>query len=263
MFITHAQGFNGLSSKILKILKQKKIVLIEDVCESHGAYFKLKKLGTFGSISNFSFYYAHHLSTIEGGMVCTDDKNIYNLAKIIRGHGMLREVDDKNFIRSYLNKFPDLNPKFIFTHSGYNMRNNEISAIIGINQLKRIDKNILKRNKNKIKFIKLIDKEKFYTDFDLIGQSNYAFNLILKKPDNKLMNKLCNTLEKNGIEFRKGSVGGGNQLRQPYLKKIYRKNFHLNFPNTEHLHFYSMYIGNYPDLNKIDIEYICKIINSC
>ncbi len=263
LFITHAQGFNGLSSKILNILKQKKIVLIEDVCESHGAYFKLKKLGTFGSISNFSFYYAHHLSTIEGGMVCTDDKNIYNLAKIIRGHGMLREVDDKNFIRSYLNKFPDLNPKFIFTHSGYNMRNNEISAIIGINQLKRIDKNILKRNKNKIKFIKLIDKEKFYTDFDLIGQSNYAFNLILKKPDNKLMNKLCNTLEKNGIEFRKGSVGGGNQLRQPYLKKIYRKNFHLNFPNTEHLHFYSMYIGNYPDLNKIDIEYICKIINSC
>ena len=74
VFITHAQGFNGLSEKLIRVLKDKKIILLEDVCESHGASFKNKKLGTFGLISNFSFYYAHHLSTIEGGMVCTNIK---------------------------------------------------------------------------------------------------------------------------------------------------------------------------------------------
>jgi len=91
VFMTHAQGFNGLSSKLLSFLKRKKILLIEDVCESHGATFKNKKLGTFGKISNFSFYYAHHISTIEGGMVCTNDKKIYELLKILRSHGMVRE----------------------------------------------------------------------------------------------------------------------------------------------------------------------------
>ena len=84
VFITHAQGFNGLSDRILKILKKKKIALIEDVCESHGAKFKNKKLGTYGLISNFSFYYAHHLSTIEGGMICTNNKRLYELVRCCR-----------------------------------------------------------------------------------------------------------------------------------------------------------------------------------
>ena len=82
VFLTHAQGFNGLSSRLLSFLKKRKILLIEDVCESHGATFNNKKLGTFGLISNFSFYYAHHMSTIEGGMVCTNNRKIYELTKI-------------------------------------------------------------------------------------------------------------------------------------------------------------------------------------
>ena len=77
VFITHAQGFNGLDTRLLNILKSKNIALIEDVCESHGAKYKNKKLGSYGLISNFSFYYAHHLTTIEGGMICTNNKKIY------------------------------------------------------------------------------------------------------------------------------------------------------------------------------------------
>jgi len=84
VFISHIQGFNGLTNKLLKLLKRKKIILIEDVCESHGAKFNNKKLGSFGLISNFSFYYAHHMSTIEGGMICTNDVKIYNLARMLR-----------------------------------------------------------------------------------------------------------------------------------------------------------------------------------
>ena len=94
VFMTHAQGFNGLSSNLISFLKRKKILLIEDVCESHGATFKGKKLGTYGIISNFSFYYAHHMSTIEGGMICTNDKKIFHLAKILRSHGMAREIGE-------------------------------------------------------------------------------------------------------------------------------------------------------------------------
>ena len=97
VFVTHAQGFNGLDKKLLQILKKKKIHLIEDVCESHGATFNKKKLGSYGLISNFSFYYAHHLSTIEGGMVSTNDKKIYEMSRIFRSHGMLREVNNKKY----------------------------------------------------------------------------------------------------------------------------------------------------------------------
>ena len=92
VFLTHAQGFNGLSNKLLKGLKEKNIPLIEDVCESHGATFKDQRLGSFGLMSNFSYYFAHHMSTIEGGMVCTNDENIYQICRMFRSHGMVRNM---------------------------------------------------------------------------------------------------------------------------------------------------------------------------
>ena len=111
IFITHAQGFNGLNNELLKTLKKRNIHLIEDVCESHGAKFKNKKLGSYGIISNFSFYYAHHMTTIEGGMICTNNKRIYELSRVLRSHGMLRE--SKN--TTYENKLKKKISKFIST----------------------------------------------------------------------------------------------------------------------------------------------------
>ena len=105
VFLTHVQGFNGLSKKLLDFLKKKKIPLIEDVCESHGAKFLNKKLGTFGWTSNFSFYYAHHMSTIEGGMVCTNDKNAYLDLLQLRSHGMLREIKEKEKVSEKIKIF--------------------------------------------------------------------------------------------------------------------------------------------------------------
>ena len=262
VFITHAQGFNGLSDRILKILKKKKIALIEDVCESHGAKFKNKKLGTYGLISNFSFYYAHHLSTIEGGMICTNNKKIYELARMLRSHGMARESGNKKFEKNIIKKNSDLSPKFIFLHPGYNMRSNEISAVIGINQLKRLDKNNLKRVSNFKYFLSHLDKNKFLTDFNMNGNSNYAFPLILKKKSMKQRDNLEKLMTKKGIEFRRGNAGGGNQLRQPYLKKYLKKYDLKNFPNVEHVHFFGYYIGNYPSLNKKKIKKICEILNT-
>lgn len=261
VFITHVQGFNGLSERLLKILKKRNIHLIEDVCESHGATFKRKKLGTYGLISNFSFYYAHHLSTIEGGMVCTNSKKIYRIARMLRAHGMLRECGDLKYENSIIKQNPHLSPKFIFMYPGYNFRNNELNAVLGINQLKRLDKNNLKRNENLNIFLKNLN-DNYFKKYDLIGCSNYAFPLILKKRSIKNRNKLEKILIKYKIEFRRGNAGGGNQLRQPYIKK-YIKKFNKNkFKNVEHVHSYGYYIGNYPDLNKKKIVTICKILNN-
>jgi len=261
VFITHAQGFNGLNNKLLKTLKQKKVILLEDVCESHGATFNGKKLGTFGLISNFSFYYAHHMSTIEGGMISTNSKQIYNSLLMLRGHGLLRECHDLGYINKIIKSRPDLNPNFIFMNKGYNVRNNEIGGLIGLNQLKKLDSNINKRKKNFEYFIKNLDKSLYFTDFDLWGSSNYAFNLILKEKNINLINRLKTSLIKSGIEFRMGSAGGGNQLRQPYLSDIVGNKDYKKYPITEHIHFYGMYIGNYPSLKKIDIDFIIKIVN--
>jgi len=261
IFLTHAQGFNGLNDELLKIIKKKKIILIEDVCESHGATHKNKKLGTFGLISNFSFYYAHHFSTIEGGMICTNNKKIYETGKMLRGHGMLRECGNKTFEKRIIKINKDLSPKFIFLYPGFNMRNNEISAVIGLNQLKRLTKNNKLRAENFKFFLNKLDKSIFYTDFDLVGNSNYAFPLILKKIDFKLRDQLENIMKNNNIEFRRGNAGGGNQLRQPYLKKYVRWKI-KNFKNVELVHHCGYYIGNFPGIKKKTIEKLCIILNS-
>tara|TARA_B100000900_G_scaffold129230_1_gene109266 strand:- start:548 stop:1723 length:1176 start_codon:yes stop_codon:yes gene_type:complete len=262
VFLTHAQGFNGLTKELLNYLNKKKILLIEDVCESHGATFKNKKLGSFGKISNFSFYYAHHLSTIEGGMVCTNDKKIYETIKILRGHGLLRESGNKKFENKIKKKYKKLSPNFIFLYPGFNMRNNEIQAVIGINQLKRLDSNNKKRSKNFEFFLSKLNKNKFFTDYNLVGNSNYAFPLILKDKSFLKRDRFEKYLTKNKIEFRRGNAGGGNQMRQPYLKKII-KNFNFkNFKNVEHVHHFGYYIGNFPQLSKIKISKLVNIINN-
>ena len=261
VFMTHAQGFNGLTSKLVSFLKKRKVLLIEDVSESHGATFNKKKLGTFGKISNFSFYYAHHMTTIEGGMICTNDKKIYEIVKILRSHGMVRESNNSVFEKKMIKKYPKLSPKFIFLYPSYNFRNNEVGGIIGLSQLKSLDNNNKKRKENFKFFLKLIDRSKYRADFQLQGSCNYAFPVILRKKSLKSRNLFEKTLLKNKIEFRRGNAGGGNQLRQPYLQN-FSKSMNLNdFKEVEHIHFFGYYIGNYPSLSKAKIKKICNILN--
>jgi CDP-6-deoxy-D-xylo-4-hexulose-3-dehydrase len=262
VFITYVQGFNGLSKKLLSFLKKKNILLIEDVCESHGATFGKKKLGTYGLMSNFSFYYAHHMSTIEGGMISTNSKKISEILRSLRSHGMARELGNKILEKKIINKNKKLSPKFIFLYSGYNMRSNEISAVIGLNQLRTLDNNNKKRQKNLNLFLSLIDKDKYQAEFEVKGNSNYAFPVIFKKPSYDNRKIFENTLAKYNIEFRRGNAGGGNQLRQPYLKNIIKKTNFKNFPYVDHVHFFGYYIGNYPSLSLIKIKKICNILNS-
>lgn len=262
VFLTHVQGFNGLSDELLAELKKRNIPLIEDVCESHGATHNGKKAGSIGWISNFSFYYAHHMSTIEGGMICTNDAKVYQQLRMLRSHGMVREASDPAVKEAYIEEFPELNPDFIFAYSAYNVRNTELGGILGRSQLKRLDDNVIKRTNNLIYFLGKINSEKYQVNFKVDGSSNYAFNLILKEADESFVTRLMDKMRSNGIEFRRGSAGGGNQVRQPYLKGIVPKDHHLDFPNTEHVHFYGFYIGNFPDLKLNEIDEICNILNS-
>ena len=262
VFITHVQGFNALTDKLIDELKKRNIYLIEDVCESHGATHESLKAGSIGWISNFSFYYAHHMSTIEGGMICTNDDKVYQQARMLRSHGMIRESNSMDLRKEYILNYPELNPDFIFAHAAYNVRNTEIGGILGKSQLKRLDSMVLKRNQNLELFLENIDSSKFQTNFKMEGCSNYAFNLVLNESNHEYVEVLMNHMKKNGIEFRRGSAGGGNQLRQPYLRNYIPKDFHKEFPFTEHIHFFGFYIGNYPDLKKSEVLEICKIINS-
>jgi CDP-6-deoxy-D-xylo-4-hexulose-3-dehydrase len=262
VFLTHVQGFDGLTDELIAELERRKIPLIEDVCESHGATHKGVKLGSIGWMSNFSFYYAHHMSTIEGGMVCTNDSKVYQQLRMLRSHGMVRESTDPDLKAGYIAEHPDLNPDFIFAYPAHNVRNTEIGAIMGRSQLKRLDANVARRTANLHRFLARIDSTRYQTDFLLEGSSNYAFNLILKKPDDALVQRLMTTLRAAGVEFRRGSAGGGNQVRQPYLRGIVPKNHHLQFPKTDHVHFYGFYIGNFPDLRDSEVDEICDIVNA-
>jgi len=262
VFLTHVQGFNGLTDKLLAELKSRDVPLIEDVCESHGATHNKQKLGSFGWISNFSFYYAHHMSTIEGGMVSTNDDEVYQQLRMLRSHGMVREANDQNIRDEYETSNPELNPEFIFAYPAYNMRNTEIGGIMGRSQLKRLDAIIKRRTDNMLRFLDQIDSEKYRTDFEVEGSSNYAFNLILKDADDELVQRVMKKMRDSDVEFRRGSAGGGNQIRQPYLRGIVPENHHLDFPETEHVHFYGFYIGNFPDLRDEEVDNLCEILNS-
>ncbi|HXC99440.1 MAG TPA: DegT/DnrJ/EryC1/StrS aminotransferase family protein, partial [Verrucomicrobiae bacterium] len=250
VFLTHVLGYNGLTQRLLDELKTRGIPLIEDVCESHGATFKGRKLGTFGYISNFPFYYAHHMSTIEGGMICTNDATIYETARMMRSHGMVRESTSAEVKDGYRARHPDLNPEFIFAFPAYNVRSTELNAVLGRNQLKRLDANNLLRQENLKLFLDNLDSTKYRTDFETEGSCNYAFTLVLKNPDAELARKAEEAMRQAGVEFRRGTAGGGNQLRQPYARKLVGDREFEKYPEVDHVHFYGYYIGNYPDLDR-------------
>jgi len=261
IFLTHVQGFNALNWTLLGILNENRIILIEDCCESYGATFSGNKIGTFGLVSNFSFYYAHHMSTIEGGMICTDNQGVYDIVRMLRSHGMSREARSGNIRTDLEEMYKDsLTPDFIFGYPSFNFRNTEIGAVIGRNQLKRLDKNNAKRVHNFDVFLHCINSSKYKIDFDIDGNCNYAFPLILKEANVAFRDRLEIAMKDANIEFRRGSSGGGNQLRQPYLSNIDWSP--EEYPNVEHVHFFGYYIGNYPTLTDDRIMELCKFLNS-
>ena len=258
--LVHCLGFNGVSDDLIKLCREKDILLIEDCCESHGAKYGEGKVGSFGDISLFSFYFGHHITTIEGGMVCTNSDLVYDLSKLFRSHGMTREASP-HVQEQFKQYFPNLNPLFTFAVAGFNMRSTELNAVLGLEQMKRIDYNIDQRIFNLKTWLDNLDEEKFYVKFNIEGNSSFALPLILNIPDKDLLNKVCDILTEEKVEYRLGTAGGGNQAEQPYLKKIeHRIVGDLDVVN--YIHNYSLYIGNHPELNEEQIISLCKKLNN-
>lgn len=264
--LVHCLGFNAINEEIIKIAKEKNILLIEDCCEAHGATFNGQKVGTFGDISIFSFYFGHHITTVEGGMISTNNEKIYELSKLFRSHGMTREVSNETQ-KEYKNKYPNLNPLFTFAVAGFNMRSTELNAVLGIEQMNRIDSNVEKRRHNFKLWLDNLDKNKYIVEFDLGGNSNFALPLIMKPnyTDRLSINDdfsgVCDILDLNGVEYRLGTSGGGNQSLQPYLEK-YEYRVVGELTNVNYVHSNSLYIGNHTDLNDEQIINLCKILNN-
>lgn len=259
IFLTHVLGVNALTDELIELCKEKNILLIEDVCESHGTTFKGQKVGSIGFASNFSFYFAHHMSTIEGGMICTNDEHFYQVCRALRSHGMMREMTDNNFKQQIIDANPDLNKDFIFIRPSHNFRSTELNAVIGLSQLKKLDANNINRVNNFNYFIERLDSNKYITDLEIKGQCNYAFIVILKEPSFELRDKVEKTLNENGIEFRRGLSGGGSQIRQPFFKGQFNYD---EFKNVDHVHHFGWYIGNYPTLEQEKIDKLLNILNN-
>jgi CDP-6-deoxy-D-xylo-4-hexulose-3-dehydrase len=261
IFLTHVLGINGLTDELIQLCNENNILLIEDVCESHGTTFKGQKVGTYGFASNFSFYFAHHMSTIEGGMICTNDEKFYQICRALRSHGMMREMTNDKMKQEIIDANPDLNPDFIFIRPAHNFRSTEINAVIGLSQIKKLDSNNSHRIDNFKYFMERLNPNKYHTDIEMDGQCNYAFIIVLKEGNFETRNKLELTLRENGIEFRRGLSGGGNQLRQPWFKKHFNID-HSQFLNMDHVHHFGWYVGNYPSLEREKIDTLINVLNS-
>ena len=264
--LVHTLGFNAMTDEIVQIAKDNDIILIEDCCEAHGAKYGDKRVGSIGDISLFSFYFGHHITTIEGGTVCVNNDKLYDLAKLFRSHGMTREASTE-LQEYYKLTNPDLNPLFTFAVAGFNMRSTELNAVLGLEQLKRLDYNIERRRDNLDIWLKHLNPSIFITSFNTEGNSNFALPLVMQGSTrdrlhiNDDYSSVCDVLDLNGVEYRLGTAGGGNQARQPYLKKFPHKISGV-LAQANYIHENALYIGNHVDLTKEQIIELCKKLNN-
>lgn len=259
IFITNLLGFCDDIDEIKKICNKKKIILIEDNCESLGTKYKGELLGNYGIASTFSFYVGHHMSTIEGGAVCTDSEKLATSLRLVRAHGWDRNLSEKKQekIRTKYKVNSTFYSRYTFYDLGYNLRPTEINGFIGNTQIPFLKDIIEKRRNNFMRLAIPIyaQSNKYYPiKFDHIDfLSNFAVPIVCKskKIRDELVN-LCN----NRIEIR--PIVGGDMTQQPFFVK-YDKKFSLKNPNARLAHDQGLYFGNNPELTVQEMNEIVKI----
>lgn len=251
VFVTHLLGIPALSELYKQYLPNA--IFIDDVCESHGCLdLSGDKIGKHSLGATFSFYFGHHMSTIEGGMISTNDEDLYDLMKMKRSHGLAR-VSDK--FDEYAKKNSDIEKSFLFVTDGYNFRNTELAAVLGLSQLKRLDKFISIRRRNYLDVTDVINSnDNFHPIHPNFGNSCFCFPFICKSKEIK--HKLISLFEKYGIEYR--PIVGGNLLRQPYLD--YSIECSHGKLNVDIIHENGVYIGNSQFVTKKNIKFLKKVL---
>jgi len=255
VFVTHLLGIPAQVEEYRKLFPEA--LFIDDVCESHGCLdVGGNKIGKDSLGATFSFYFGHHMSTVEGGMISTNSKELYDLMKMKRSHGLAR-VSDR--FEHYQEQNPDIEKSFLFVSDGYNFRNTEFGAVLGISQLKRLDNFISIRRRAYDQFVMIMssqkNKDNFYPIVYNRGNSCFCFPFICKTKETKL--KLIELFNKYKIEYR--PVVGGNLLRQPYLKKNVISGKRKNL-NVDIIHENGIYIGNNQFVSKNDMDLLEKIL---
>jgi CDP-6-deoxy-D-xylo-4-hexulose-3-dehydrase len=253
VFITHLLGINSPVEALKR--KYPNAVFLEDTCESHGVKAPNgTRRGSTGTGSTFSFYYGHHMTTIEGGIISTDNELLYELMKIKRSHGMARLLSPKYYDEA-IEKHPNIDPSFLFLTDGFNFRNTELNAVLGLEQLKRLDQNIETRRKNFECFMKHLNSEHFYLPYNDPGNSSFALPFICKNKED--MPKLKTIFKELGVEYR--PVVSGNLLLHPFLKKWKDT---VKVPNANIINDNGVYIGNSQFVNEDMIVKVFEAIKT-
>lgn len=241
---------------INEIIEDKEIILIEDNCESMGAEYKGKQAGTFGLMGTFSTFFSHHMATMEGGFVTTDDEELYHILISLRAHGWTRNLPKENLVS---NKSDDwFTESFRFVLPGYNVRPLEMSGAIGVEQLKKLPGFIEKRRENAKLFIKLFKNHPdFIIQKDLDKSSWFGFSLIIK-PESKLKRKdIIKKLIDNDIECRPIVTG---DFTQNEVMKYFDYEIHGNLTNAKYLHENGFFVGNQQVEIRNEIELLYGVL---
>lgn len=239
IFTTHLLGFHSDIQKLRDVFPDAMIA--EDCCEAHGVKDEFgRKLHPDSLGITFSFYFGHHITTIEGGMISTNDTDLYQLMRMKRSHGMAREASPEIY-KNYQEKYPDIIPTFLFVTDGYNFRNNEISAVLGLQQLKKLNNIIKIRNKNYFEYYQLIKDlpDLFYVPKCEDTMSSFTLPFVCK--NKRIYDLLINKFKENNIEYR--PLVAGNLLRQPFLDG-YKFEYEKDRFNSDVVHELGLYIGN-------------------
>ena len=260
MILVSVLGLSPDMDKIVQLCKKYGVELLEDNCESQGTEFDGIRLGNFGIMSSFSTYFGHTMSTIEGGMVCTNDKEVYNLLKMLRSHGWDRDLD-KDAQKKLRDKWgiDDFSALYTFYEPGFNLRSTDLQAVIGIKQLDKVNDMIDIRNENFIYFLNTMKsydrKNKVWrpTEHKLSFTASFCYPIIFKNKKDK--DKVVEALIKKNIEVRPlicGSMG-----TQPFFVKRYGIHETLNAAIVDEC---GIYVPNHPKMGKKEIEIICKTV---
>ncbi|MBI5621225.1 DegT/DnrJ/EryC1/StrS aminotransferase family protein [Candidatus Gottesmanbacteria bacterium] len=261
MFITNLLGFCDDIDQIALYCKKNNIVLVEDNCEALGTVYKMKKLGNWGTASTFSFYVGHHMSTIEGGAVCTDDGDLETMLQLVRAHGWDRNLTEQKqlIIRLKHNVNSTFYSRYTFYDLGYNLRTTEIQGFLGNNQLKYLNAIVQKRQSNFFYMAKPIYARKDlyypvrYDHIDVV--SNFAVPVICRTRN--IRDELVRRCD-GKVEIR--PVVGGDMTSQPFFHKyVGQDDSGLTTSHARLIHEQGLYFGNNPELTKIEMDQIIKI----
>jgi len=238
--------------EIINLCKKYDVVLLEDVCESMGSKYKDNYLGTFGTASFFSLYFGHHLSTIEGGLISTNDEELYYMLLMMRSHGWDRDLpEDKQKELREKYKSNDFESLYNFYVPGFNLRSTDLQAFIGIRAIDRLDDYSNKRRDNFLLYLKHIRQSGI--NFRILDEyfiSNFAMPIINKNRD-----EIVKELIENNIEVR--PLIAGNMANKPMWYEKYGK---MNLKNANHIDKFGFYIPNHQDLSENEILKISNII---